>query len=503
VAPTAWICRVCGHIHYGDSPPDECPVCGAPAEDFDPYVEPAPPAPSLAAGLWRCPICGYTTDAAGPPDECPTCGAARDLFEREGAAEHPAAPTPRRDGRRILIIGGGIAALSAAESVRSADPTADITLATREHEPPYYRLNLTRYLAGEVARESLRMRSLGWYDSAGISLWLDAEASSIDLVERVVRFHDGRAATYDRVVLATGAHAFVPPIPGADRTGVRVLRTIEDADWLLERAAPGARIVCIGGGILGLETAGALARRGCEVTLLESFDWLLPRQLNRQASINLQARVESIGVRVLLRASTAEITIGDSSGGVQLDDGRFEPADVVTITTGVRSNTHLARRAGIATDRGILVDDAMRTSAADVYAAGDAVEHRGSLYGLWMPAKLQGAVAGANAAGRDDSFTGVPRSNTLKVLGVDMLSIGEFEPADGSYVVIDGERDGAYLRFVFHDSRLVGSVMVGDVSAAQAAKRAVESGVEMTELLRATPSADDVARHLTEAGGQG
>lgn len=405
-----WTCSVCGYVHYGPEPPDECPVCGAEPELFEPGEAPQVEAASVPE-QWRCLNCGHIHVGLEPPDRCPICAAGRDRFEF--AALEAAARRSGGVGERVVIAGVGIAGVSAAEALRKSAPRAEIWLLSKEPSLPYYRLNLTRYLAGDVSADQLALHPAEWYSELDIQLELGADVRSIDVEKKQVSLHDGRQRPYDKLVLTVGAHAFVPPIPGVERKNVMVLRTVADAEGILELAQSGTRCVCIGGGILGLETAGALTRRGVEVTLLEGVGWLLPRQLNQRAGELLEAYVRSMGISLRKKAETREILGDERAHGVCLADGSTLPADLVIITTGVRSNSTLARQARLEVNNGVVVDHNLRTSHPDVYAAGDVAEHRGVLYGLWGPAQFQGTIAGMNVAGEQVEFAGIPRSNTL------------------------------------------------------------------------------------------
>jgi nitrite reductase (NADH) large subunit len=221
----------------------------------------------------------------------------------------------------------------------------------------------------------------------------------------------------------------------------------------------------------------------------------MPRQLNRAAGDRLKSFVEEIGIKVRLNSRTDEIVGDERVAGVKLDSGDTVPADAVVITTGVRPNSCLARRAGLEVNRGLIVNNRLLTSHPDVFAAGDVAEHRGVLYGNWSASQFQGSIAGMNAVGGEAEFGGIPRSNMLKVLGLDMLSIGQFEPEDGSFQVIEGG-NGSYSRFVFRDGCLVGSVLLGDTSFSGALKKALESREDFSGLLRKKPSADEIQAAL-------
>lgn len=491
-------CSVCGYIHIGSAPPEICPVCGAPSSAFEQLeneagataerqgAATATPAPAEAGSAilrtgWKCLNCAWTTESAAPPDACPVCGAVRDDFTRVV----PEPPVASRPGRlKAVVLGGGIAGVSAAETLRAELPDADITLISSESRLPVYRLNLTRYLAGEVGREQLPIHPLEWYEQNRITPIMQTAATEVDLEGRRVLLSNGPDITYDALVLATGAHPFVPPFPGAVLENVFTIRDADDADRLLARLAAqgmGTACVCIGGGILGLELAGALAARGADVTVLENTDWLMPRQLTRRAAEVLKRHLAKLGISVRENARTKEIVGDGACCGVRLDDGTFLPAAIVTITAGVRPNTWLARKAGLEVHHGVVADSRMQTSHPGVWTAGDVSEHFGQVYGLWGPAMYQGRIAALNIAGVETHFGGMPRSNVMKVLGLDLFSIGLVQPPDGSYAVHELEEDGRHAMAMIHDGRIAGAVVIGDPVLAAAVRRAMEQELVVPE----------------------
>jgi nitrite reductase (NADH) large subunit len=491
-APKAWRCNVCGYVHRGDAPPECCSVCGVGASEFCEHVEKGEAAAKPVVRRWRCTVCGYEHDGDKPPESCPLCTAGPEQFE--AAVDVQAVGCG--GGGRIVIVGGCVAGVAAAEAARKTSPDATIVLLAKEQRIPYYRINLTRYLADEVKREELPIHPKNWYGEQRIDLRLRTEVMRVDLEKRQVELHEGDPVPFDRLVLTCGAHPFVPPIPGADKQGVFSLRTDADADRILESAKAGRKIVCVGGGLLGLETAGALAKRGGDVTVLETHGYLMPAQLTPRAGMILAGHLQRIGVKLRSAVHVREVVGGASVTGVLLEEGDTVPADTVVLATGVRSNTHLARQAGLTVRKGIVVDNLLRTSQPEVFAAGDATEHLGVLYGNWYVAQFQGGIAGTNAAGGAVEFGGIPRAHTLKVLGLDTCSIGQFLPPDGSYRAYESEADGKYLNFVFRDGRMVGANLLGSTALAGAVKKAIESKTDFSELLARHPTAQQIAERL-------
>lgn len=488
-----WRCSICGYVHTGDERPDICPVCGTDCNDFEPCEAPArAPAAPVAATRWQCIICNYIHEGVVVPDVCPVCGAASDNFE---AAEEVHPPQHLSGSTRVVIVGGGIAGVAAAEAVRSVSQDTALTLLCSEPELPYYRLNLTRYLAGEIARDALPLHPESWYAERRIQVLCAVPVDHLDPSAKRVLLADGRSLAYDSLILTSGSHPHVPPLPGVQLGGVVCLRTAADADALIARLKPGAPCVCIGGGVLGIEVAGALARRGAAVTLLESHDWLMPRQLNQTAAGYLERHLSGIGVAVLKRARTQSLEGAGELEAVTLQDGRRLPAQLAVIATGVRPNTALARKAGLAVSTGVLVDGTLATSIPGIFAAGDAAEHNGQLYGTWAASQYQGAIAGLNALGNHTLFGGIPRANTIKAVGLDLTSVGRFQPEDGGDLFVEEAAEETYQAYVLRDNRLIGALLVGHAELAAPSKRAIESGEDFSGL-GAAPDCAAVAQAL-------
>jgi nitrite reductase (NADH) large subunit len=412
----------------------------------------------------------------------------RENFEAV-AVEAPAEETAATAGR-IIIAGAGIAGLSAAEAAREAAPNAEIVLLSAETDLPYYRLNLTRYLAGEIGDTDLPIHPHEWYVKNGFDLRIGRKLEHIEPADKYVLLDDGTRLEYDKLIIATGAHAFVPSLPGSDQPHVFTLRTADDAKKILDHLEPGMHVAGIGGGILGLETAGALTRQGAKVTLLEAFDYLMPRQLTAGGSERLAHHLYKLGIDVITQAQAEKI----GSENLQLKDGTTLPADMVIVAVGVRSNCTVLKEAGLPVNRGVLVDNFMRTSHPDILAAGDVCEHHGVMYGSWSAAQYQGKIAGMNAAGRPTEFGGIPRSHALKILDKDMFSIGAIAPLDESYTLIDEQLDDDYRMFMMHDGVLVGALLLGDLALMAACSQAIESG----SALGPVASAAQVAAALTK-----
>lgn len=474
-----WKCDLCGYVHNGDEAPQFCPVCGAETSHFSLFHIQTETSRKPAAEAWQCSICDHIAHGSAPPGSCQVCGAAAALFQPFEVKETTVGAVAGI--RQVVILGAGIAGLTAAEEARRQAQEVEITLVSREMTLPYYRLNLTRFLAGEVAEGDLLIQHQDWFQAQRIKC-LAGEAQSIDRVACKVNLRDGTQLDYDRLILANGAHPFIPPIPGANRDGVMVLRTLEHARDMIRSLRPGCRAVCLGGGLLGLESAWAMQRRGADVTVLEGFDWLLPRQLPPAAAALLMTHLQDRQMRVECGVQVKEFTGDEAVHGVLLEDGREIPADLVVLATGVRPNSHLARQCGLKVHQGVIVNDRLFTSDERILAAGDVTEHQGRVYGIWPASYAQGVVAGANAVGGTAEFSGLPMTNRIKVLDVDLFSIGQIQAIDASTRLFEVQDNGNYRGLACHDGQVVGAVLYGDMRLIGPLREAVEQGQRVQEL---------------------
>ena len=429
---------------------------------------------------WICPICGYIHYGAEPPDECPVCGAEKELFEPYEEPEKSMATTTIKE--KVIIVGAGIAGVSTAETLRKTDPAAEIVLLSADSILPYYRINLTRYLAGDVKEADLTLHPQEWYTENDIDLRLKQELKSIDPENKQITLTDDKSLYYDKLVLTTGAQPFVPPFSGVDKKNVLTLRTKQDADLILNLCQPGKKVICIGGGILGLENAGALARRGVDVTVLEDQPWLLSRQLNQNAAAVLEKFIRGLGIAARTAVKTKELSGDEAVQAVLLDSDEYLDADVVVISTGVRSNVSIAKDAGLEVSHGIVVNDAMQTSDPNIYAAGDAAEHKGVVYGTWSPAQAEGMTAGSNTGGGEVVFSGLPRSNKLKVLGIDLFSIGVTAPVEADDLLVEEQTEDKYTCYILRGNVLIGAILLGDAGLSGKVLKAIEEKVKLSSL---------------------
>jgi nitrite reductase (NADH) large subunit len=375
----------------------------------------------------------------------------------------------------VVIVGNGLAGTLAAKSIRDADDRVAITILAAERHPYYPRPNLIEYLAGRLPEEKIFAFPASWAETHRVDLRLGTPVRRIRPADRTVETAAGTIIPYDRLLLADGASAAIPPISGTAKPGVFTLRTIDDARALLDYYRSHRRVVVLGGGLLGLEIARALRTRGAEVEVAEIFTHLLPRQLDPDGAAVLKSRLELGGIKIRLGLSCEEI-VGDSeAAGVRFTDGSRLEAELVVLAAGVVPNTALAREAGLAVDRGVVVDDRMAAGGPDIFAAGDGVQHRGRLYGMIPASFAQSRIAAGNILGREKKYDGTIPSNQLKISDLPLLSTGAIAPEGPDFEEFRRSRpeDGLYKKIVLRDGVLVGAIWMGTKKGAAEIAKAV------------------------------
>lgn len=386
---------------------------------------------------------------------------------------------------RLVVIGNGMAAIRALEELLTAAPGAyDITVIGKEPHGSYNRIMLSPVLAGESSQQEIMIHDPDWYAEQGMRLLAGEDHAVVEIHRghREVETRNGTRIPYDKLLIATGSDPVRIPLPGHEADGVVCFRNIADVDAMLARCRPGRPAVVIGGGLLGLEAASGLAKRGMEVSVIDLAPYLLCNQLDGEAAGLLQQELESRGIRFYLGAkSKAVLTRSvdrqpDEVSGLELDDSTRLPADMVVMAAGIRPNIQLAQDAGLSCNRGILVNDCLQTYDPSIYAIGECVEHRSLTFGLVEPLFEQAKVVANHLACHGvASYTYLKPATRLKISGINLYSMGEYQPNDApstddkaddeaAYEVIYLRDPGAavYKKLVIRDNRLVGAVLYGD-----------------------------------------
>jgi nitrite reductase (NADH) large subunit len=386
---------------------------------------------------------------------------------------------------RHVIVGGGVAGTTAAQNLRRLDPSAAVTLFGDEPHPYYYRPKLWEYLSDALEPSALYYRAADWYASQKIDLRLNATVSRIQPDAHALTLAGGETVPYDRLLLATGASCYMPDVPGVKLPGVFMLRTLQDAAAMRAQAARTRRAVVVGGGLLGLETAHALCALNLDVTVVEIVPHLLPRQLDREGAQFLQTRLESMRLKFITGARTTAVTGETAATGIRLEDGREVPGELVLFSAGVVPRADLARAAGIGVKKGILVDRSLQTGAADIFAAGDAVEFEGRVYGLVTPAIEQARSASQAMAGAEHKpYPGTLPSATLQLLGMDLTSLGEATAEDAAVTVrrVADAKAECYKKVVIRDGVVVGAILLNETASVPLIKQLMTSKRDVSQV---------------------
>jgi len=387
--------------------------------------------------------------------------------------------------QKLVVIGNGMAPGRALDRLFEVAPDAyEVTIFNAEPRVNYDRIMLSPVLSGEKSFDEIIIHGDGWYIEHGVTLYKGCKVTGIDRNARTVVAAGGITETYDKLIIATGSLPIIIPVPGNNTPGVLTYRDLDDVEAMLLAAKSRGNAVVIGGGLLGLEAAAGLKEQGMDVTVVHLMSTLMERQLDPAAGHLLKRAVEARGIRVITKANTKAILGDKKIEAVVLDDGTSIPAELVVMAVGIRANAGLAKDAGLTVNRGIVVDDQMRTSDPDIFALGECAEAYGQCYGLVAPLYEMANVVAAQLAGTADArFTPAVTATKLKVTGIKLFSAGDFaEGKDREEIVLrDGSR-GLYRRVVLKDNQIIGVVMYGDTTDGAWFLDLLKRGVDIGEM---------------------
>ena len=364
---------------------------------------------------------------------------------------------------RVIIVGNGLAGIISAKTLRELDKKVEIEIFAEEKYHYYPRPNLIEFLAGTIPFERMFAFPQEWYREQNINIHLGKPVTRIFPDSQEIEVAGGKKEKYESLLLANGSFSFIPPFKGTDKKGIFALRALDDAFELLEYLKNHQRVVVIGGGLLGLEIARAMKSRGARVDVVEFFDRLLPRQLDIQGASLLKAQVENMGINVHLGLATEEILGQNDVRGLRFKGEREIEMDMAIVAAGVRPNIRLAKEAGLETDRGLVTDDYLQSSNPKIFGAGDVIQHRGRVYGIIPSSFNQARVVASNILGKKEKYEGTVPSNTLKVAGLDLTSVGLVNPEEGTSEEFRKEKkeEGIYKKVVIQKGVVVGAIWMG------------------------------------------
>jgi nitrite reductase (NADH) large subunit len=381
--------------------------------------------------------------------------------------------------QKLVVIGNGMAGARAVEEVlaRGGADQFDIVMFGDEVYGNYNRILLSNLLNGSQTADDILINPLDWYTENGIKLHAGERVEALDRAAKVVVSKNGVRAHYDKLLIATGSRAFIPPMAGAFasegrlKTGVFGYRTIDDCAAIVEFAKQSKAVVTIGGGLLGLEAARAMTVLGCQSHVVHLAGHLLEMQLDVPAGAILKKAMEGMGIQVHLKKLTSEVRGKDKVEGLTFKDDTSLDCDMVIVAAGIRPNSEIGVRAGLTVERAIVVDNHMRSvDDPDVYVVGECAQHRGRVYGLVAPLWDQGKVFADHITAKNTSsvYLGSKLATKLKVMGIELASMGATEPSEERDEVIQytEPKKGTYKKLIVRDGRLVGSILMGDISKA-------------------------------------
>jgi len=390
-----------------------------------------------------------------------------------------------------VIVGNGIAGLSAAEAIRKNDENGRITIISAENYLTYYRVKLTHFISKDFSDDELFIHNDQWYKDRNIDLYLGKMVNKINTNLNEIELSDGTKIKYDKLLLANGSKPFIPPIKGSEKEGVFALRTIEDLKKEQSYFKNCDSVTVIGGGLLGLEAAWAIRKLNKVVNVVEFFSHLLPRQLDETLSNEFGHQLEENGLNLYLGAATDEI-LGDSKvEGIRLQDGREIKTDAILISAGIRPILDIVKDSNIKFDKGIQVDSSMKTNIDNIYAAGDVAEFNGMVVGLWGISGDQGKVAGENMTGGSAQYE-MPELNAMLMLDkLVVFSAGNIKDFDKT-VEEENEAKNAHYKLFVSNNKVVGGVVINDMAKVPKVKKMVTKNIDLTQQLQNNMSFNDI-----------
>lgn len=407
---------------------------------------------------WKCTVCGEIIKSSEIPAICPVCGVSSDYFIK---LEKSDVSFQSIEYKRYIVIGASAAGMATIEEIRKRNRVCEIILISKEPVYGYFRPQLSKILAKDIDYNTIFIKDYDWFTSNKIDVMLDKQVIEINTKEKFIILNNGVIKEYDKLIIATGAECFMPPIEGKDKEGVFTLRYLKDANDIRQYAKNVKTATVVGGGVLGLETAWELKKYGLDVTVVELANRIFPRQLDEGASKKFEKIILETGVKLIMDDSVTEIIGTDKVSGLKLKSGKEIETELVVISVGVRANTKIAQDAGVQINRAILVDDKMKTNIDNIYACGDCCEFDGINYALWGEAIDQGKVAGINAVGDTSAYKSIVPSTSSNFFNTSIFSVGDVNPSE-PFETKEEDLDNTYQKLFYKNNVLVGAILIGD-----------------------------------------
>jgi len=392
-----------------------------------------------------------------------------------------------------VIIGGGIAGISAIKAIREVDGDVEISMFSNENFYPYNRLRLTKGLFGNLEEDNILLQKKQWYETNKVKLNINKGVTGINIEDQEVLLNDGSKSKYNKLLLACGSSNFKPPIEGIDKENVYTIRYLEQT-WEVKKAAKDRESpLIIGGGIQGLETAWELNQQGKAVHIAEIQARLMPKQLDERASKILQEIIEDHRVKIHLNTQVEKISGENSVEAIVTKEGVTIPCDMIIYNAGTRTNIGVIKNSLIDINKGVIVNSKMQTNIENIYAAGDVAEFKDRISGLWNIAIEQGKTAGYNMVGKDEEYKDIVPVTTLNALGVSLFSMGSIDESECDMTLTgDGADNKTYKRIFIKDNKVIGAIVIGDTKKSPILKSAIEGQVSLDKFNLSSISVEDL-----------
>lgn len=380
---------------------------------------------------------------------------------------------------KIVIIGSGIAGITALKAIREVDKDSEVFIFGEEKFYPYNRIKLSKNLFDELSEDNILLQKKDWYDENKIKIFLDKKVIEINTEKKEVVLSDKSVFKYDKLLLSNGARNNKPPIDGIERAGVFTLRKFQDAREIRDQIKKGDTVINIGGGIQGLETAWNLQQHGVKVSIMEFQSRLMPNQLDERASQILQEAAQKFEITVHLNTGAHKIVGSNSVEGIVTNSGELFPCQGVIYAVGIKPNIEIVQDTPIKYGKGIIVNENMETNVDSIYAAGDVAEFNGRIAGLWNISIGQGKVAGYNIAGKASIYNHIVPVTTLNAFKLSLFSMGCVDEAKATNVLVEENDEGKYIKVFIRDNKIIGAIVIGDMKRSPIFKTAIEKEISL------------------------
>ncbi|MFZ5965875.1 MAG: NAD(P)/FAD-dependent oxidoreductase [Bacillota bacterium] len=385
--------------------------------------------------------------------------------------------------KKIVIIGDGVAAITAIKSIREIDKNSEIHLFGEERFYPYNRIRLSKGILSTLEEDKILLQKKEWYEENNVQLYVGQKVISINPDKKTIGIADNNQMNYDKLLISSGAHNFKPPMRGIDKKGVYSLRTLQDAWTITEQIKNAQKILVIGGGIQGLETAWALSQMNKKVIITELLPKLMPKQLDERASRILEEAVKSYGVEIMLETQLDEILGTENVEAVKLSTGNTITCDMILYSIGIKPNIEILENTQVKTNIGIIVNNRMETNIRDIYGAGDVAELDGQIYGLWNISIGHGKVAGLNIAGEDSRYEHIVPVTTLNAFNISLFSMGIVEEEKATHIVFEEKtEEKIYNKIFINNNKVIGAIVIGDIKHSPVLKTTIEKEIDLDDI---------------------